>query len=215
MRSRARRAPASFASFASAAQRRRTPSAIAASAPRRRRRRATCARLEIVAAPQRVCACGLPASARACGAGVRRRSAPATSLERARERRAQLARAPASSGMRRRAASRPCDGSHRASAGGDAPARRRAAAAACRRGRRSLRGCRIGASASASRPGRKRQQVAGEVAAVDRRDVERRQRLRASACRTSCRSGRGGAPGVCMRARARSRCARAARPAVR
>ena len=37
------------------------------------------------------------------------------------------------------------------------------------------------------------EQVAGEVAGVDGRDVGRPQRLRASRCRTSCRSGRGSA----------------------
>ena len=74
------------------------------------------------------------------------------------------------------------------------PLRRRISSTrACRAGRRSMRGCddRLRRPARAARA--QRQQVAGEVAAVDRRDVERRQRLAATACRTSCRSGRGSA----------------------
>ena len=57
------------------------------------------------------------------------------------------------------------------------------------------------------------QQVAGEVAAVDRRDVERRQRLERSRVVPVVEVARGGAPGSAS-CRARSRCARSAAPAV-
>ena len=47
----------------------------------------------------------------------------------------------------------------------------------------------IRSSASASSPGRNVSRWPGEVSAVHRRHVERRQRLAATACRTSCRNG--------------------------
>ncbi len=63
------------------------------------------------------------------------------------------------------------------------------------------------------------QQMAGEVAAVHRRDVARRQRLQRLACRTSCRNALGAAPGrpscaacsPCARRAVRPECSRSRR----
>ena len=60
----------------------------------------------------------------------------------------------------------------------------------------SHRRLRIGRIAKRREPGAQRQQMAREVAAVHRRDIQRQREAIAFACRTSCRSARDTAPAI-------------------